>query len=50
MTAREPGSEVQRRSDSYGFQWLVVRDPDFEDLVTAVHLDRLRARMRKGFG
>ncbi len=32
------GSEVNRRSDSFGFQWLLVRDPDFEDLVGAVHL------------
>ena len=43
------GAQVRRRSDSYGFQWLVVRDPDFEDLVTAVHLvsSELEAR---GFG
>ena len=48
-TARDAGSEVERRSDSYGFEWLVVRDPDFEDLVTAVHLisSELQA---KGFG
>jgi hypothetical protein len=48
-TARDAGSEVERRSDSYGFEWLVVRDPDFEDLVTAVHLisSELHA---KGFG
>jgi hypothetical protein len=32
------GSEVARRPDSFGFQWLLVRDPDFEDLVGAVHL------------
>ncbi len=38
VAAQSSGSEVQRRSDTYGFQWLVVRDPDFEDLVTAVHL------------
>ncbi len=38
VAAETSGSEVRRRSDSYGFQWLVVRDPDFEDLVTSVHL------------
>jgi hypothetical protein len=36
--ARTSGSEVRRHGDSYGFQWLIVEDKDFEDLVTAVHL------------
>ena len=49
VAARDSGSEVRRRSDAFGFQWLVVRDPDFEDLVTTVHLvsSELEAR---GFG
>jgi hypothetical protein len=49
VAASSSGSEVRRRSDSYGFQWLVVRDRDFEDLVTSVHLvtSELDAR---GFG
>jgi hypothetical protein len=49
VAARDSGSEVRRRSDRYGFEWLVVRDADFEDLVTAVHLvsSELEAR---GFG
>jgi hypothetical protein len=49
VTAESTGSRVRRRSDTYGFQWLVVRDPDFEDLVTSVHLvsSELDAR---GFG
>jgi hypothetical protein len=49
VTAQSSGSQVRRRSDTYGFQWLVVRDPDFEDLVTSVHLvsSELDAR---GFG
>jgi PspAB-like protein len=38
VVAQSSGSEVRRRSDSYGYQWLVVRDRDFEDLVTTVHL------------
>jgi hypothetical protein len=36
--AKSSGSEVRRRGDSFGFQWLVVHDPHFEDLVAAVHL------------
>jgi hypothetical protein len=49
VTAQASGSEVRRRQDSFGFQWLVVRDRDFEDLVTTVHLvsSELAAR---GFG
>ncbi|MBD0290590.1 MAG: hypothetical protein ICV74_04985 [Thermoleophilia bacterium] len=49
VAAASSGSSVRRRSDTFGFQWLVVRDPDFEDLVTAVHLvsSELEAR---GFG
>ena len=49
VAAAGSGSDVRRRSDSLGFQWIVVRDPDFEDVVTAVHLvgSELQAR---GFG
>jgi hypothetical protein len=47
--ATESGSRVERKSDEFGFEWLVVRDPDFEDLVTTIHLvaSELQAR---GFG
>jgi hypothetical protein len=47
--ATESGSRVERRSDEFGFEWLVVRDADFEDLVASVHLvaSELEAR---GFG
>ena len=38
VVAQSSGSEVRRRQDTLGFQWLVVRDRDFEDLVTGVHL------------
>jgi hypothetical protein len=30
-------SEVERKSDTYGFEWLIVRDPELENQVTAVH-------------
>ena len=32
--AVESGSKVARKTDEYGFVWLVVSDGDFEDLVT----------------
>ena len=47
--AQESGSRVERRSDDFGFEWLVVRDSELEDLVATVHLvgSELQAR---GFG
>jgi hypothetical protein len=49
VAARSSGSRIRRKSDEYGFEWLVIEDPDFEDLVTTVHLvtSELQAR---GFG
>jgi hypothetical protein len=35
--AQSCGSTVERKSDEYGFDWIIVRDPDLEDLVTTVH-------------
>jgi hypothetical protein len=49
VTAQSTGATVRRRSDSFGFQWLVVRDPDFEDLVTTVNLVSTELDAR-GFG
>jgi PspA associated protein B len=47
--AEGAGSKLDRKSDSFGFQWVIVRDPDLEDQVTAVHAvaSELEAR---GFG
>ena len=49
VAAQDTGSRIERRSDDLGFEWLIVHDPDFEDLVTTVHLvsSELKAR---GFG
>jgi hypothetical protein len=49
VAARDSGSKVSRRSDTFGFQWLVIRDSDFEDLITTTNLvsSELQAR---GFG
>jgi hypothetical protein len=35
--AQQCGSTVERKSDQYGFDWLIVHDPDLEDLVATVH-------------
>jgi hypothetical protein len=35
--ASESGARLERREDSFGYTWIIVRDPDLEDQVTAVH-------------
>jgi hypothetical protein len=49
IAARDTGSRVTRTEDEFGFNWIVVEDPDFEDLIATVHLvgSELQAR---GFG
>jgi hypothetical protein len=37
-TAAETGTKVEQRTDSFGYTWLIIRDPDLEDLVTTTHL------------
>jgi hypothetical protein len=34
---RSSGSEVERKTDQFGFEWLIIEDPDIEDQVTSVH-------------
>jgi hypothetical protein len=49
VAARDSGSDVRRREDTYGYTWLIVHDDDVEDLVATSHLvsSELQAR---GFG
>ena len=35
--ATEYGSRLSRKSDDFGYEWIVVEDPDLEDQVTTVH-------------
>jgi hypothetical protein len=35
--AKQCGSEVERKSDDYGYEWIILRDPDLEDLVATTH-------------
>jgi hypothetical protein len=48
-TSADSGSKISSAKDAHGFEWIVVEDPDFEDLVTTVHVvsSELIAR---GFG
>ncbi len=49
VAARDSHSKIERRGDEFGFEWLIIRDNDFEELVATVHLiaSELVAR---GFG
>jgi hypothetical protein len=35
--AAEQGSKLERKTDSFGYQWAIVRDPELEDQVTTVY-------------
>jgi hypothetical protein len=35
--ASSSGSTLERKTDTFGFQWVVVHDPELEDQVTAVY-------------
>jgi hypothetical protein len=35
--AADCGARLERREDTFGYTWLIVRDPDLEDQVTTVH-------------
>jgi len=47
--SKEADSTLDRKTDSFGYQWLIVRDADIEDQVAGVHAvaSELEAR---GFG
>jgi hypothetical protein len=36
-TAEESGSTLETADDEFGYRWLVLRDPDFEDLVVSLN-------------
>jgi hypothetical protein len=35
--ARSAGGDVERKTDTYGFEWVIINDPEIEDQVTAAH-------------
>jgi hypothetical protein len=36
-TAKDSGTAVETSDDSYGYRWLVLRGPDFDDLVVGIN-------------
>jgi hypothetical protein len=47
--AGESGSRLERKSDDFGYEWIVVRDADLEDQVTTVHAVA-QGLLEAGFG
>jgi hypothetical protein len=45
-TAAETGSTVESANDEFGYRWLILRDPDFEDLV--VSLNTVSTQLQSG--
>ena len=37
-TSHDSGTTVSRHDDAYGFSWIVISDPDVEDLATTTHV------------
>jgi hypothetical protein len=37
-TSSDSGTTVSRHDDSFGFSWVVITDPDMEDLATTTHV------------
>jgi hypothetical protein len=36
-SAEDTGTEVKSSEDEFGYRWLILRDPDFEDLVVSLN-------------
>jgi hypothetical protein len=49
LAGKDTGAVVSQSEDSYGYHWIVVRDPDLEDVVTTVHMVNATLAER-GFG
>ena len=45
-TAEEQGSKLETTDDDYDYRWIILRDPDFEDLV--VSLNTLSTELQAG--
>ncbi len=48
-TSSDSGTTIGRSEDEMGFTWLVINDPDLDDLVTTTHV-LSRSLEERGFG
>jgi hypothetical protein len=49
FSSRETGSTYRLETDEYRFIWVILEDPDFEDLIGGIHLIS-QTFIEKGFG
>lgn len=49
LGAGQPGTELSESDDDYGYHWVTLRDPVFENLVTKLHMVNSTLKDR-GFG
>lgn len=49
LGSEETGTRFEFRTDTHGYEWVVLADPDFEDLVTGVHF-AADTMVEQGFG
>lgn len=49
LSSRETGSTYRLVTDEYRFTWVILGDPDFEDLVAGIHLVS-QTLIERGFG
>lgn len=46
ISAQETGATIHTATDSFGFQWVTLQDPDFQELVSTIHLVSLNLQDR----
>lgn len=49
LAFKDEGTKMERSTDSFGYEWLVLADADFEDLVTTIHV-AAQSMIDEGFG
>ncbi|HWQ18202.1 MAG TPA: hypothetical protein VN455_00370 [Methanotrichaceae archaeon] len=49
ISAKETGTEYKVQKDEFNYLWVVLKDPDFDDLVTTVQMVA-QALIENGFG
>jgi hypothetical protein len=49
FSSKETGSAYRLETDEYRFTWVILEDPDFEDLIAGIHLVS-QTFIEKGFG
>lgn len=49
VSAREADTEYRTLVDRYRYRWVILSDPDFEDLITTVHM-LAQTLLEQGFG